>query len=304
MVCLSIGMVDEIEEIINLFKNIAADLKAKEIVIELKQKKANDVNFLNIEMHSDHKLNSLKICLANIIAEYIIEKYEKKFISRIINSNYCYFNSVERKEILKTALKNILGTEEKNIFNNLFLLRRKNIITKKILEYLETSSELMLDGFITFRLKDYMKELEDVVDKAVDDYLMEKEYKEFIRLLKYFVEIQEPKLDVVHVLSGYDDKYILLDDERREITNECIKDFVNEVSEGEINYDDLLVSSLITLAPKKIYIHMAEYITNRELLKTIKNVFAGKIMFCQGCDLCMPGKINVAKTGCTDFMHK
>ncbi|MDK2811027.1 MAG: hypothetical protein PWR27_1736 [Petroclostridium sp.] len=301
---LYIGMSDEIEEVKNMIEDTLTDLKSKDIFVELRQKKSNDVNFLEVEISSENKLNSLKIHIANVLSEYIIEKYEQKFISRIINSNYCYFNSGERREILRTALNNVLGVEEKNIFNNLFMLRRKNIVAKKLLEYFETSNEIILDGFVTFRLKDYIKELEDVVDKAVDDYLMEKEYREFIRLLKYFVEIQEPKFDTVHVLVGYDNRYILLDHNRKEITNECIQDFINEVSEGEINYDDLLVSSLITLAPNKIYIHMIKQIKNRELIETIKNVFYGKVIFCSGCDLCLVNKVSTNEVKITDYMHK
>ena len=79
---------------------------------------------------------------------------------------------------------------------------------------------------------------------------MENEYREFIRLLKYFVDIQEPKYENIHIIATNHGTYTLLDDRREEITNECIKEYLNEISESEINYDDLLVSSLITLAPK------------------------------------------------------
>ncbi|MGE4283167.1 MAG: putative sporulation protein YtxC [Clostridia bacterium] len=301
---LYIGMTDEIEDIKDLITDTLINLNENSFNIELKEKKTDDVNLIELEIHSENMLNNIKVHLANILSQYIIEKYEQKFISRIINSNYCYFNSCERKEILKTAIKNVLGMEEKNIFSNLFMLRRKNIVSKKLLEYLETSNEIILDGFVTFRLKDYIKELEDVVDKAVDDYLMEKEYKEFIKLLKYFVEIQEPKFNMVHVVVGYDNKYILLDDNKKEITNECIQDFINEVSEGEINYDDLLVSSLITLAPNKIHIHMAGRIKNRELMETIKNVFYEKVIFCPGCELCMVNKVHTSEIKIPDYLHQ
>lgn len=304
MVCLSIGMADAIEEIKQIIENTAIDLKEKEVDIKVDRKKTNELNFLNIELQCENKQNHVKIYVANIIAKYIIERYEEKFLLRIINANYCYFNAVERKEILEIAKRNIICTDDNNIFNNLFLLRRKNMITKKLIEYFETSSEIVLDGFITFRLKEYIKELEDVVDKAVDDYMMEKEYKEFIRLLKYFVEIQEPKCEVVHVRTFYNHQYSLLDAQKNEITNECIKDFVNEVSEGEINYDDLLVSSLITLAPKKIVIHLEKHITNRQLLETIKNVFFGKVCFCQGCEICISEEAINIKSPMTEYLRK
>ena len=302
-------MTDEIDEIKDIINSIIADLEDKKIFAELIQKKSNDVNFLDIGIATKNptnqdQFNSLKMDIANVLSQYIIEKYERKFINRIINSNYCYFNPGEKREILKNALKNILNTDEKNIFNNLFLMRRKNIITKKLLEYFETSNELVLDGFVTFRLRDYVRELEEVVDKAVDDYLMEKEYREFIRLLKYFVEIQEPKLSMVHVITSYDSKYILLDNNKREITNECIEDFIKEVAEGEINYDDLLVSSLITLAPKRIYIHLVSEIQNKELVETIKNVFTGRVVFCPGCNLCLMNKAGVRDARAIDMLNK
>jgi putative sporulation protein YtxC len=154
------------------------------------------------------------------------------------------------------------------------------------MDYFDNSNNIILDGFVNFRLKEYIKDLEEVVDKAVDDFLMDREYREFIRLLRYFVDIQEPKIDTVHVIVSYDNHYTLLDGSKNEITNECIQEYVNEISEGEINYDDLLVSSLITFAPRKIVIHSSGQFRNKELLETIKNVFAGRVVLCQGCEIC------------------
>ena len=48
---------------------------------------------------------------------------------------------------------------------------------------------------------------------------MEREYREFIRLLKYFVDIQDPKFEIIHVVLKPDNKYILLDENKKEITN-------------------------------------------------------------------------------------
>ena len=95
----------------------------------------------------------------------------------------------------------------------------------------------------------------------------------------------------------------MLDNDENEITNECIQDFTNEVNVGEINYDDLLVSSLITLAPKKIMIHNINRIENKELLETIKNVFPGKLVICEVCQLCTEARIKNSneKTRLTNY---
>lgn len=235
---------------------------------------------------NSHLYKELVLNVSNALATFIIDKYEEKLIYRIINSNYCYFTQAERKEIRRLTLA-IIKNEERNLLNSFFQIRRKNIIIKRLLEYFESSNTVILDGFVNFRLKDYMKDLEEIVEKAVDDFLMEREYREFIRLLRYFVDIQEPKFNAVHIIAGYDNKYVLLDENKNEITNECLQEFVNDIPEGEINYDDLLVSSLITMAPRKLVIHGAKSFRNKELLETIKNVFWGKVVICSECELCM-----------------
>jgi len=247
------------------------------IICSIKDKNAADIDPKDLEM--------TKIHISNALADFIIQEYEEKLISRIINTNYCYFNLDEKKDIFELSLK-IVQNDDKNLVNSLFQVHRRNVIIRRLIEYLENSDSIILEGFVNFRLKDYLKDLEEVVEKAVDDFLMEREYNEFIRLLKYFVEIQEPKFEVIHVLVGYDSKYVLLDEKHREITNECIQEFVNDITQGDINYDDLLVGSLITMAPKKVVIHSNGQFKNRELLETIKNVFNGKVVLCSQCELC------------------
>lgn len=289
---LSIGVNDSAENII------------QEIDKELQQLKDNNIDYwikevdfegtTSVECHladetrfskKSNQYELLKYHVSNALTDHIIQQYEEKLLIRIINSNYGYFNSSEKKDILRISRK-IIRNDDKVFFNTLFQIRRRNMIIKKLLEYFESSSIIILDGFVNFRLKDYIKELEDVIDNAVDDFLIEREYKEFIRLLRYFVEIQESKFNYVHVIMQYDDKYILLDEKKQEITNECLQEFISELPETEISRDDLLVSSLITLAPKKIIIHNWERFKNQKLLDTIKNVFSEKVIQCEGCSIC------------------
>ena len=292
--------------------NGSADTVMQHITSELRQLKNKKINYSINEINSEgstsiictvndgrfyreksiESYKVLKRYISNALADYIIRQYEEKLLIRIINSNYCYFNSMEKKEILGKAL-NIIRNDDKTFFNSLFQIRRRNVIIRRLMDYFDNSNSIILDGFVNFRLKEYIKDLEEIVDKAVDDFLMDREYKEFIRLLRYFVDIQEPKIDTVHVIVNYDNKYTILDDTKKEITNECIQEYVNEIAEGEINYDDLLVSSLITFAPRKIIIHCSGQFRNKELLETIKNVFAGRVSICQGCDLCA---VNVSKS--------
>jgi len=290
---LCIGVNGSADEIMQHIKNELRQLKNKKISYTINEINSegstsiictvNDGRFYRERSTEAYKV--LKTYISNALADYIIRQYEERLLARIINGNFCYFNAAEKKEILNRSL-NIIRNEDKSFLNSLFQIRRRNVIVRRLMDYFDNANNIILDGFVNFRLKEYVKDLEDVVDKAVDDFLMDREYREFIRLLRYFVDIQEPKIDTVHVIVGYDDKYTLLDGTKNEITNECIQEYVNEISEGEINYDDLLVSSLITFAPRKIVIHCTGQFRNKELMETIKNVFSGRLILCQGCSLC------------------
>ena len=289
---LSIGITDSAEDIIQQLDKELQQLNEKNINYSIKEVDLEGTTSIVCNLEGEplftkksNQYELLKYHVCNALADYVIQQYEEKLLSRIINSNYGYFNSVEKKDILRISLK-IIRNEDKVFFNTLFQIRRRNLIIKKLMEYFEGSSSIILDGFVNFRLKDYIKELEDVIDNAVDDFLVEREYKEFIRLLRYFVEIQESKFNFIHVVMQFDENYILLDEKKREITNDCIQEFISELPETEINHDDLLVSSLITLAPKSIIIHNWERFKNQKLLDTIKNVFSGKVILCNGCNIC------------------
>jgi putative sporulation protein YtxC len=230
--------------------------------------------------------NIFKHYLANAFSDIIIQYEETKLAAKILQEQYYYFSPVERESILG-HLENVLKSEEYKYHEGVtYRISRKAKILQQIMDYLKENDFIHLDGFIRFRLKSYILELEDSVDKAVEDFLMEKEYNEFIRLLKYFVDIQEAKIDTINVLIHEDGKYHLFDKLRRSINNEHIEDLAAEMLDNEIGYDDLLISSLITIAPKKITIHYTGKIYNKEIIKTIKNVFSDRVNVCNGCDFC------------------
>lgn len=218
--------------------------------------------------------DSSKEKIVGAISKSIIEQYENKLISKLINQNYFYFNLPDKKNILKKTLN---YADNEAVCNN--------FVSTKLKEYLSTTDKLMIDGFVNFRLKDYISELEDLIDKAVNDFMVEKEYKEFIKLLKYFVDIQSPKFNVINIVP-YEGNYYIYNEVLEDITEMCAKDFIREKEDNKISSDDLLISILISVAPRKIYLHKHERITNTELVSTVKQVFLKKIVVCNGCDFC------------------
>lgn len=294
-------MVDPISIGTNTVPNILTDKLKKELIFLQKEGLPLDIvmdsigefTFLDC-LVSDKKgkgrenLETIKSYIANCLAEVIVDEWEARIIRKVIRHNYYYYNEDEKQHILSKA-KEILNPVG---FGSYQRLQRKEKVMQKILEYLNLHKELILEGFINFRLKDYQEELEQIVNSAVDEFLLEKEYLEFIRLLKYFVDIQEPKIKQTKIIFRSNGKFELLDSENQPVQHECLQGLLLDLKENEINYDDLLISALITLAPEEVELHIEEGVTTGDTIKTIENVFGKRVTKCEGCDICRPNKNN------------
>lgn len=236
----------------------------------------------NSSAENKETIIAIRNAIANCIADIIVEEWEVRLIRKIIRDNYFYYNEEEKQSILKKA-KEILNP---NSFSSYHRELRREKVKEKILTYLDLHQDLVLEGFINFRLKEYQDELEQTVNSAVDEFMLEKEYLEFIRLLKYFVDIQEPRVDKVKIIFNKQEAFKLLDGENKALKHDCLEGLMADLAENEINHDDLLISALITLAPREVEIHLEEGMDTGDTVKTIQNVFGKRVSKCSGCQLC------------------
>lgn len=221
--------------------------------------------------------------MANALADVIVSDLEQYFIRKIIEYDYDQFDPREREEIFEKSLEEldfVPGSREKDIMSK---IKRRNHIFYKLLEYLENNNYINMEGFIRFRLKDYFRELEWAVERAVEEFLIEKEYKEFLKILRYFVDIQEPRIDTVQVIEREEGIFQLVDEKGVKIDNEYLDDFALSLVNNDIDYEDLLISALMTAAPARIIIHIDK---EREVVETITSIFGERVELCPGCKLC------------------
>ena len=114
--------------------------------------------------------------------------------------------------------------------------------------------------------------------------MVEKEYREFIKLLKYFVDIQESKLERVDIIINKDGGYSVVDENNIDLFDEFMKELTDCKLGVDANIEDVIISGLITNAPKKINIFKKKYCTNKEFIDTIVNVFEKRVEFINECD--------------------
>lgn len=240
---------------------------------------------INLESKKSTTYKDFYSSVAKAILDIILVIYAED----IINKNlYLYWDN------LKTSEKKEIGKISKVI-----LLDRKNFLEEKKHIYMETkdyimnNSFILIDGFIRFRLEDLNFLVNLAIEKGIDEFTVEKEYREFIRILQYFVESQEPKYDLVHLVFE-DMDYKLLDEDGNTIEKDFFSEIISEIDSTNISKDDILISTLIVIAPKKIILHLDEKFKDEDVVKVITSVFQERVYTCQGCEKCK-GEIKIKR---------
>ena len=147
---------------------------------------------------------------------------------------------------------------------------------------------MVLDGFVYFRLKAYLEYLDEVVDSGVNQFIIEKEYREFISLLRVYVESKVPEYNLLHLIY-INGESILLDEKRNIVSvSENIYN-AKYLSDISFSSNDFALNTLLCLLPKRIEIHLID--DEDEFINTLKLIFEGRVTICKDCDICKTYKI-------------
>lgn len=220
--------------------------------------------------------------LSQILSNAIINYYEQNLIKKIINYNYFYFDDFEKKLIENICYDTISNDENDD------LKYRKEEINVSILNYIRENKTLILDGFVNFRVPQYIETLDYVVDFSVNKYIIEKEYTEFINLLKLYIDSKESTTNFVHLIYTNGES-ILLDDKKNVIPlSDDIFD-AKYLSDISFSSNDYALNALLTLLPKKIEIHLIGL--EDEFINTLKLIFSTRISVCTDCNICRTYKV-------------
>lgn len=218
--------------------------------------------------------------LANALSETILLHWEKDHVRWLLKKEY-KMKREESEIVLEKALQYL--NQEFEEWKS-YRISRKSSLVNQILNCLDSQSVFDIEGFLRFRAKDYKNEIHKAVAYIVNEHVIEKEYLDFIELLKHFVDSQKPRIDTLHVGITSQGKFNLYNEEGKKITHQ----FMDEITfgDGELSYEDMLVSALIAVAPRQIVMHI-RYEGYKNTLQTIFKVFEGRVSYCEGgCTIC------------------
>lgn len=278
------------EKIIDELKLVLEDVRRKESSLRVLERVYRDGKFIDVICDPLQYTDDLKDYIIDIVSTCVYKFVINIFISKEIDyffDNSYFFIKYDEVDDVKREVINVLLKSEYKILDK-FFTDKKNIILQKIKSCVEENNVINIDGFVRFRMKYLFNEIEMIVDRVVEKHMVEKEYNEFIKLLKYFVDVQESKIDEINIIIDKLGSYVILDKNNNNICDLFLDD-LNDIDDPvvNINKDDLLISGLITNSPQKIILHGAENSLNMEIIETIKQVFENRVNFCCGCLNCM-----------------
>lgn len=253
-------------------KNVINSQFHDEINIEVEEFKDRFTLIIKSENPKDDFYESMANGIQTIITEYYLDEIIEKRIEKIYDGEI----KIEDQSILD---------EIKYEIGNLYSHRDEKMkIKNEIIKYIKDNETLVLEGYIRFRLYNYLYLLDIAIDKIIAEIEEDAKVDEFFDKIQDFVEIQRPLVPYLNLILE-DDGFAFKDIDSREIGQEVIEQVKERFGDFNVSNVDILISSLVMMAPNRIIIHTKKG-TNNSIIAIIAKVFGNKAVVCKGCNIC------------------
>jgi len=221
--------------------------------------------------------------VGRVLAEYTLSEQEPALLRKMFQDRCSPKDDVESDALIAEAVTLLDGEPDLGEgWEGRGRERRLQKLAGRFSRYLEEHDSLHLDGFLRFRLRDYRAEVREAAEAAIEERLMERQYQEFMSLLKSMVEWQETRTQAVHVLHSGGHAFRLLDEDMRPLEQEPEEEnpFAGtgigrpDDAEGEQESESLVVSRLLAASPRHLYIHTPE--PDSQVIRTIIGIFGDR----------------------------
>ena len=266
-----LGIEDQGLELAPLITNRLHDALRQGCLVSINDMEDADSRVASVcvtDSDNDHSKERLMLC--TLLADIIVENLQIRHMVRLLRQKYSFLSEKEQCDILVRALKR-LWYGKSGQKNEVALC--KVDVKQRLAEMLQQNeaNTIILEGFMRFRMKDYLETWEKELSWCVEDHIRKKEYAEFVEILRLFVKIRIPRVRQVHLCVDGDGEYVLLDERL------CL--LQSRFSGARSDKDDALLSALVNIAPLSIVVHNRDRFFDARIIETIKDVFGTRVEF-------------------------
>jgi len=229
--------------------------------------------FYNFIFHyTGNNLDDFYSTISKMMAKFIVDNYEKNFILSVLKYDFFYFSDDEKISILNN-MDDLLSSKK-------MLSERLIILENCIYEFHKTTRKYNIDGFINFRIGLYKEFLNTALEQAIHKYVLDKEYSEYVDLLKEYIHTQNSQTSKMHLIYTSDDA-LLLDEFGNIVTTTASKKYLSDIS---FSKNDFILNSILSFIPGSLIVH--SFNQEDSFIHFLKLIFDNKLIICDNCDLC------------------
>ncbi|MDQ0188801.1 hypothetical protein JI721_12615 [Alicyclobacillus cycloheptanicus] len=224
--------------------------------------------------------------LAASVASFLLQDWLHGWIQQRMEAAYSFLDEEEREYVSLLTFHAV-----RKHWNDDGDLPSQETIASLLLEALTKSLyhdvPLNLDAFVRFRMRDAQKEIDGAIQTMVDQFLNDREYEEFVAMLRYMLDAQPRTEQTLHLFCS-DERVWLCDASGELIRDAEVTTAAYTVSEGEeVNSEDLAMSILIMRSPCSIVIHdITSAAPWPSFSETVERVFLDRAARCDHCSTC------------------
>ncbi len=282
---ISIGVKDQTSRISQRLMEEVRHCSCRDSQARVEQKEDGPVTVISLSLAgaAEEEVRETLYCVANALSDAIVNGWEPVLIRDILDREYGFLDIGERVHVVRQVNGEMSPGDDMTRYK----IRRKGFVLERLYEYLENNDHLSIDGFVAFRLRDYVEALTHRVDESVNDLLVAREYVQWTELLR---DLSLPEMDspeVVHALFDPEQGWELRDDEGCALRDRLLGEYSWWYVEKGLDHPDLVITSLIILRPKKMVVHDPWEIGDHlGVISSLEDIFLDRLQMCYGCAHC------------------
>lgn len=222
------------------------------------------------------------------IAHLLLHKYEVQELRNLLREQYFFANEEEMDAIIKYAQYLLCqGDIHEDMELTDVMRQRQQMLCTLIEEYIaamEPSEGFNVEGFFRFRMQPLWRSYPKVLETAIDEYMMEKEYRDYIAYLRNIVQDRSRQLPLLHIIYKAENDYRLLDESGNDVSTEHV---IHHDQADRIVHDDPFFNHIMMINPDLVVLHYIE--EDHPIAMNLRNIFADRYVYCQGCKYCQEG---------------
>ncbi|MCL6444229.1 MAG: putative sporulation protein YtxC [Alicyclobacillus sp.] len=223
--------------------------------------------------------------IVRIAVEFILGEWLSAHIDRRLGQLHPYLNDDEREYIGLLTYHGLHKAEQD--VDGWSIQTWADELTGVLRELLGRTPLLHVDGIVRFCMKHMLAVVDSTISDMVEHFLADREYEEFVSMLRYMLDAQPPSMQVLHVFCTNDRVWIC------DVSGALVRDgevcsAALQASDGAlVNPEDLAMSILITRSPCKIVIHdLTVAAPWPSFAETLERVFLDRATRCGECSTC------------------